>query len=317
MISTIVLRTNFNMGGSTDNQWISITVDEFDAPPVTNNFDISTTSFNDPELLGLYFYNNNGAGPAFSVSAYIRSSSNPSAFVNGPVTNPNFGACLTPLIAGRCYQVNWEIVGIYTGGVWSFSNPLSFFYNFLILADSNPVSGKFLAPPQQLTDDGMTVALPVPCWLQTSLNAVPVTYSSTPCCVAEDVPVRTQRGIVAASEIKPGDWLYTDEGEAVQIRRNVRFNVPSREFVQVGDNVNMLIKGEHPIFEDGEEILAKDSTSAKEVVTVMPKIVHTLITEKRGFVDIAGVQVGTWSQDAFDNFVQHDRLGRFILFTYV
>ena len=93
--------------------------------------------------------------------------------------------------------------------------------------------------------------------------------------------------------------------------------MPSREFVQVGDNVDMLIKSEHPILEGGKEILAKDSTSAKEIVTVLPKFVHTFITDRRDFVDMAGVQVGTWSQDAFDNFVQHDQLGQFILFTYV
>jgi hypothetical protein len=193
----------------------------------------------------------------------------------------------------------------------------------ILTQGDNPSYGRKLSKTDGFVSDTPgTPGVPRPAYIDfngmSPWPLIPIVYSAAPCCIVEETKLRTSRGLLAASEVAPGDWLYRQDGSAAQVQRNVRFAIPTSDFIQLGEQGGeFLIKGDHPILEDGAEILAKDSKSAKVIFASTPKIVHTFITEKRDFIDISGVQVGTWSQDAFENFIEQDSRGQTIRFQYV
>jgi len=238
----------------------------------------------------------------------------------------------TPITPGVCYTITWVESGftLYTIPAQP-TNPLYFYYDVAIpfspgnlnTQTASPGFGKKLSNTDGYVSNAAGVpAVPRPAYINFNgldpYPAIPIVYSAVPCCIAEDTKLRTGRGILTAAEIVPGDWLYTEDGSGVQVRRNVRFDIPTRDFIQLGAaGGEFLIKGDHPILEDGVEILAKESKAAKEILLMTPKIVHTFITEKRDFVTISDIQVGTWSQEAFENFIEQDVRGQSMRFQYI
>ncbi len=336
MSGTILIETGVSLGSNlritiTDSAGTRIGYEDITGGGITFNglnFVYNATS---PYMGGLFT-----TSPGFSV---VTGTNRTLQINGGPVTTPSSiqGACAAvPLTPQTCYEITWNEVSGFTqyGYATQPANPLFFYFDMtspFVAGNMQTYNDNFPTGRRLSSTDGFAssaagpTTVPRPAWIFFENNGPyptdpipPIVYSATACCITEDTILKTNRGVLKANEIKPGDYLFRHDGSPIQIHKNVRFMIPCREFVELGlPGSEFLIMENHPIFEDGKEILAKDSINAKLITGIQPKIVHTFITEKRDFIDISGVAVGTWSQEAFDNFIQHDNRGRSQAFTFV
>lgn len=256
------------------------------------------------ELLGLNFFTN-GFG-TFTVGALMQDPDGLNSAI-GTFTQ-------LQVLENECYEVTWA-KGANPPIDWTYAadplgstanDPGAFYYR--VTLRSHRLS-QFV--PSLLAGDQTPVY--VQTFLQT--DTVPIDSSTTPCCVSEDSLIKTQRGWIEAGEIKSGDRVFTGPTDSIVVHKNIRFMIPSVDFIELpGQPKNLLIKANHPIFEDGQEILASNSKDCQIVKLSKPKKICTLITEKREFVDMSGIQVATWSESAFRNFIEHDKNGQNLRF---
>ncbi len=256
------------------------------------------------ELLGLNFFTNGFS--VFTVGALLQ---DPDGVNSAVVTVTQL-----QVLENECYEVTWA-KGANPPIDWTYAadplgttanDPGAFYYNITLRSQR---FSQFV--PSQLAGDS------TPVYVQTFLktDTIPIDSSTTPCCVSEDSLIKTQRGWIEAGEIKSGDRVFTGPTDSIVVHRNIRFMVPSVEFIHLpGQPKNLLIKANHPIFEDGQEILASQSKDCQRIKLSKPKKICTLITAKREFVDMSGIQVATWSEAAFRNFIEHDKNGQNLRF---
>lgn len=302
-MSTIVLATTPNGFGPTD---VGIRLTINDGLGLRTAFINNQNIQNSNELLGLNFFTN--PGNVFTVGALLQ---NPTG-VNAAITS----LCQLQVLEDECYQVTWE-KGATPPVSWSIAgDPLgsspnnagAFYYNVNLRS----------LRLTQFVPSLLSGVPPTPVWVQTFLktDTIPIDSSTEPCCVSETSLVKTHRGWIEAGAVRSGDRVFTSETDSITVHRNIRFMVPSDRFIRLpGEPADLLIKANHPVFENGEEVLAQDSNvSMGEIQLSKPQKICTLITERREFVNMSGIMVATWSDAAFQNFVQHDKTGQGLRF---
>ncbi len=144
------------------------------------------------------------------------------------------------------------------------------------------------------------------------------------CCVHEDSLVQLVNGqMVEISQIKEGDMIYDYQRKPVQIKKNI-CSGRSSEFVKFEKDCfakqkpsqDLLMVSGHPILFQGQEVECQFLTQGKLIHQEKKSRVFTLVTEQRSFINIQGVMVATWSQKAFNNFLQNDSMGKRLWLKY-
>jgi len=80
-----------------------------------------------------------------------------------------------------------------------------------------------------------------------------------------------------------------------------------------GAKQDLLIRPGHPLLIDGKEVPCEqliDGVAVEEVTLERSGKLFTLVTERRTFVEMQGLQVGTWSEDGFATFLENDPAGQ-------
>lgn len=147
-----------------------------------------------------------------------------------------------------------------------------------------------------------------------------VEYWYTLVCVRGDTLVQTPRGQVAIADLCEGDFVIDHRGQAQRITHNLKTG-STEDFVKIKrgalgkeqPSADLYIRHGHPVLVDGKEVLCEqliDGGLAESVKLEKPANLYTLCTGSRTFVEMQGIQVGTWSEAAMENFVQNDRVGQ-------
>lgn len=301
---------------------IRITVDEYDAPPVVvNDTDVQFLS-SSYAFIGLVFETKAGVPTVGHLEWTGRFVPMP---LNGTVTQSSSSKKVN-LISGRQYEIQWITSGMETpyvilGQNTNIANNGYFFKTIPnAIYTPNNLLARALPSPEQFTTDGNVPLVPRPCYITVTvdnLGVTQITYDSMVVCFAEDTKISTQRGNIMASQVVRGDVVTDLNGMPIPILANVCFDRAVRLFSRLTNPSTgeaLFVQENHSIFENGREILAKDSIYAESVI-LEPTYVHTFITHQRTFVNIQGFQVGTWSECAFDNFCTEDVRGQLCRFS--
>lgn len=148
------------------------------------------------------------------------------------------------------------------------------------------------------------------------------------CCLHEDTLLRLENGqSIRIADIRSGHIVIDFQGNPVQIENNARVGM-SRQFIILPKNclaadepnMNLLIRKGHPLLLDGLEINCEELVGKVFGVEFIDlperKSIFTLITNKKTYLNMNGCSVATWSQASFDQFTQHDRIGKSIFYEY-
>jgi len=151
----------------------------------------------------------------------------------------------------------------------------------------------------------------------TFLFSQPLTITAN-ICVAEGTLVSLANDIhVPVEQLRPGQWLAGHGNRPVRLAQVVRFDQPSSRFVEFerGSVTNVVpttrfrVQPGHPLLVKGREVLPETMLGlpgVREVSLEQPLHVYTLITERRDFVLMQGMSVGTWSEIGWQNFLDND-----------
>ena len=141
-------------------------------------------------------------------------------------------------------------------------------------------------------------------------------------CVAENTVIMTHSGEKTISELHSGELVMDCHGRWVPVVKNVR--IPAWEsFVVIPRNAlregvpskELRIRPGHALLIDGREVLCEEligqggpGCGKVELVTNGKSrvYVYTLVTNQRTFVQMQGMNVGTWGADAWENYRQND-----------
>jgi len=123
-------------------------------------------------------------------------------------------------------------------------------------------------------------------------------WSQTPCCVAQGTPVETADGqLVRIQDLKPGDAVLDFQRRPVTVSRVIRFDTPTRNFVQLGQ---LRICRDHPVLDgDLQERPCQEAEGAEAVTLATSLPVYTLVTEHKAYVLMQEQAVATWSERAW------------------
>lgn len=155
-------------------------------------------------------------------------------------------------------------------------------------------------------------------------NPIAMAFERPCCCVHESSVVQLTNGqSVEISSIKDGDTIFDYQRKPIQIKKNICCGRAS-EFIKFEKDSlakqtpsqDLLILSGHPILFQGQEIECQFLSQGKLIHQDKKSRVFTLVTEQRSFINIQGVMVGTWSQEAFNNFLQNDSKGKRLWLTY-
>jgi len=145
-----------------------------------------------------------------------------------------------------------------------------------------------------------------------------VKYSFTTPCVAEGTLVELANGYnLAIEKLRPGHLLRDHNGRTVRLNACIRIDQPVSTLIELESGslarsspcVPLRIRQGHPLLIKGKEVLPEELLGVpgvKEVRLPRPVHVYTLLTERRTFVQMQGVSVGTWSEMAWQNFADND-----------
>jgi hypothetical protein len=132
-------------------------------------------------------------------------------------------------------------------------------------------------------------------------------------CVAASTRVNLASGQSKRIEdLRAGDLLIGEQGEVVPLVKLIRMRAPATRFQRLEANQikpgcpsnDLLICQGHPI-KIGDKVLLPERVS-HEVMLDQPVSIFTLMTAKRTFVEMEGLLVATWSEDAWKNFLEND-----------
>jgi len=123
-------------------------------------------------------------------------------------------------------------------------------------------------------------------------------FSQTPCCVAQGTPVETPDGqLVRIQDLKAGDAVLDFQRRPVAVNRVIRFDAPTRNFVQLGQ---LRICRDHPVLDgDLQERPCQEVEGAEGVTLATSLPVYTLVTEHKAYVLMQEQAVATWSERAW------------------
>lgn len=197
--------------------------------------------------------------------------------------------------------VNWTAKN--TGGSQAFSGPWQF----------DPLN----------SDNNRWFAVIAPINFPRTSISQTIAFEDAP-CIAEGTLVRLFSGEAKAiQDLAWGDLLRGPDGRAVALEALVHIGVPTTNFIKIdgnkfADNLvphrPLLICSGHPIQLFGQEVMPEEV--GEKIVLEKPKAIYTLITGRRDFVEMEGVQVATWSQRGWENFVSNDKTGRFLTWEF-
>jgi len=158
----------------------------------------------------------------------------------------------------------------------------------------------------------------------TSGNVVPTLQSDSDVtitamiCVAEGTLVALADGRQMPIELlREGHLLVDHAGRPTRLTAAIRVDAPTTSLIQLEQgslgrevpSAPLLIRPGHPLLVAGKEVLPEallDLPGVAQVQLEKPVHVYTLLTEQRSFVDMQGALVGTWSEAAWQNFVESD-----------
>jgi len=149
-----------------------------------------------------------------------------------------------------------------------------------------------------------------------TLNQVAVLLCGMMICVHEDTLVATPAGSQAISALRSGDLVSDVSGSAMLIKHTVSTGQSSR-FVKINAGAlgagcpaeDLLLTRGHPVLAGGKEIECQkllNGSTITEVQLSRPAKIYTLATERRSFVSMQGLPVGTWSEAALENMLLND-----------
>lgn len=151
-----------------------------------------------------------------------------------------------------------------------------------------------------------------------------ISFEDAP-CIAEGTFLRLISGDTKPiQDLKRGDLLRGPDGRAVALEALVHIGVPTTNFIKIDGNKfadslvphrPLFICSGHPIQLFGQEVMPEEV--GEKIVLEKPKAIYTLITGRRDFVEMEGVQVATWSQRGWENFVANDKTGRFLTWEFM
>ena len=123
-------------------------------------------------------------------------------------------------------------------------------------------------------------------------------FSRVPCCVAEGTPLETPDGrLVRIQDLRPGDEVLDFQRRPVAVNRLIRFDVPTRNFVQLGQ---LRICRDHPVLDgDLQERPCQEAEGAEAITLASSLPVYTLVTEHKAYVLMQEQAVATWSERAW------------------
>jgi len=138
-------------------------------------------------------------------------------------------------------------------------------------------------------------------------------------CVHGDTLVSTPRGQLPIAQIEPGDIVFDAQGREQVVQRRLN-NGKAVRFISIkegalGPNVpsgDLLLTPGHPVLINGREIECQnlvDDSHITEVKLGKAAPVYNLCTVRRTFVSMQGCLVGTWSEAAYENFIENDSFG--------
>lgn len=144
-------------------------------------------------------------------------------------------------------------------------------------------------------------------------------------CVHEDTLVKTPNGVKRISEFEAGELCYDARGQLQRVEKNLCSGT-TKKYVRIQRNAlgkeqpsaNLLIARGHPLLLNGKEVPCEeliDGHMIDEVELEQPARLFTLCTEGRGFVEMQGLLVGTWSHASLENFTKNDGLGTMLRLT--
>jgi len=137
-------------------------------------------------------------------------------------------------------------------------------------------------------------------------------------CVAKGTLVALADGSkLPIEQLRAGQLLLDQAGRPVRLSAAIRVEQPTTSLIQLEQgslgrdvpSVPLRIRPGHPLLIAGNEILPENLLHLPGVAQVQlekPVHVYTLLTEQRSFVDMQGAFVGTWSEAAWQNFVDND-----------
>lgn len=132
-------------------------------------------------------------------------------------------------------------------------------------------------------------------------------------CVAAGTLVTLSNGETKRiDDLRAGDVLLGENGSTVPLLQLLKMRCPTNAFQRIeADRFGLgcperelLICAGHPIKIGNKVIMPENVSSTIQLEQMKP--VFTLLTAQRGFVDMQGLLVATWSEQAWDNFVNND-----------
>lgn len=137
-------------------------------------------------------------------------------------------------------------------------------------------------------------------------------------CLAEGAMVKLANDIeVPIERLGRGSML----AGSVRVEQLIRFRLPVRDFVRIETNAisvhcpskPLLIREGHPMLIRGQELLPETLVDLMpgrvgRIHLEKPKLIYTIVTDKRTFADIQGVLISTWSTKAWNEQVQQGKI---------
>lgn len=127
-------------------------------------------------------------------------------------------------------------------------------------------------------------------------------------CIRRDTWVQTCDGErIRVQDLRAGQQLYDYLGQSVVLENLIALETPSAKFVRIGANAlglnqpncDVYLVAGHPVLYQGAEVpcevLAQQGVAGVTEENTKPERVYTLTTQRRTFVDIMGMSVGTWA----------------------
>lgn len=138
-------------------------------------------------------------------------------------------------------------------------------------------------------------------------------------CVAEGTLIQTTRGTCPIERLNPGTIVPTFDGNMDVVRQVIRNKAIPSQLIQCETNCFsqnnpmdiLLITPTHPMLIKGSEVngrqLIDSGVQGVSLVKNLDRIpVYTVITDRRAFISMNGVYIGTWSEASWNNFRDND-----------
>lgn len=140
---------------------------------------------------------------------------------------------------------------------------------------------------------------------QTNANV----YESPTICFHKSAKVLTKQGSKQIHELREGDIVYDNQGNAhnisklVKLPTNTKYVLIKKDAISVNmPNEDLYISEFHPVYINGEEIIAKLLVNGETITKVTipdDKNMYTILTSERKPININGLYAMTWKDTEF------------------